>query len=199
MAAILLQADDVLMKPFDVKQLASRVRNKLQEIHRTPRAAKESVATILERDTTTMIEHWLARVGKNEELMRIPLADQDRMGHLPELTKEVVSRLQTNRALEAGACKSPSAMAHGELRYRQGYTTPMMVQESRILQVCIFETLERNLGTVDFSLVVPDIMLIADEVDSQLTQSIEGFLKQQQGPPPYTSAHQPLLATASTP
>ena len=60
----------------------------------------------------------------------------------------------------------------------------MMVQESRILQVCIqvciFETLERNLGTVDFSLVLPDIMLIADEVDSQLTQSVDSFLNLQQ-------------------
>ncbi len=201
MAAILLQADDVLVKPFDVKQLADRVRNKLQEIHRAPRAAKESVATILERDTATTIQRWLARVGKNEELMRVRLADQDRMGHLSELTREVVSRLETNGALEAGAGKSPAAMAHGELRYRQGYTAPMMVQESRILQVCIFETLERNLGTVDFSLVLPDIMLIADEVDSQLTQSVEGFLKEQQrsaGSPTYTSsAHQPLLATPS--
>ena len=87
MAAILLQADDVLLKPFDVKQLAARVRNKLPEIHRAPHAAKESVATILERDTATTIQRWLARVGQNQDLMRIPLADQDRMGHLPELTK----------------------------------------------------------------------------------------------------------------
>ena len=53
----------------------------------------------------------------------------------------------------------------------------MMVQESRILQVCLFETIQRNLGTVDFSLVLSDIMLIADEVDSQLTQSVESFFE----------------------
>jgi DNA-binding response OmpR family regulator len=180
MAAILLQADDVLLKPFDVKQLAARVRSKLQEINRAPHAAKESVATILERDTATTIQRWLARVGHNQELTRVPLSDPDRMGHLPELTREVVSRLRGSRALEGEASASPAATAHGELRYRQGYTAPMMVQESRILQVCIFETLERNLGTVDFSLVLPDIMLIADEVDSQLTQSVDSFLHVQQ-------------------
>jgi hypothetical protein len=53
----------------------------------------------------------------------------------------------------------------------------MIVQESRILQVCIFETIQRNLAVVDFSLVLPDVMLIADEVDSQLTQSVASFLK----------------------
>ena len=53
----------------------------------------------------------------------------------------------------------------------------MIVQDSRILQVCIFETIQRNLAHVDFSLVLPDVMVIADEVDSQLTQSIESFLR----------------------
>ena len=180
MSAILLQADDVLVKPFDVKQLAERVRNKMQKVHRSPRAPKESVATILQRDSKTTIQRWLTRVGQNEDLRRVPLSDQDRMGHLPELTREILSRLRGNRVLEAVASKSPAAAAHGELRYRQGYSAPLMVQESRILQVCIFETLERNLSTVDFSLVLPDIMLIADEVDSQLTQSVDSFLTLQQ-------------------
>jgi hypothetical protein len=55
----------------------------------------------------------------------------------------------------------------------------MIVQESRILQVCIFETIQRNLAVVDFSSVLPDIMLLADEVDSQLTQSIDSYLRMQ--------------------
>jgi len=46
-----------------------------------------------------------------------------------------------------------------------------------MLQVSIFETIQRNLAGVDFSLVLPDVMLIADEVDSQLTQCIDSFLR----------------------
>ena len=53
----------------------------------------------------------------------------------------------------------------------------MLVEESRSLQVCIFETIKQNVGTVDFSQVMPDIMLIADEVDSQLSQAMAGFLE----------------------
>ena len=52
----------------------------------------------------------------------------------------------------------------------------MIVQESRLLQVSIFETIQRNLSTVDFTGVLPDIMIIADEVDSQLKQAIGSFL-----------------------
>jgi hypothetical protein len=51
----------------------------------------------------------------------------------------------------------------------------MIVEESRMLQVSIFHTLQNNLSVVDFSLLLIDIMAIADEVDSQLKQTIMSF------------------------
>ncbi len=51
----------------------------------------------------------------------------------------------------------------------------MIVEESRILQVSIFQALQNNLATVDFSLLLLDVMTIADEVDSQLKQTIVSF------------------------
>jgi hypothetical protein len=51
----------------------------------------------------------------------------------------------------------------------------MLIHESRILQVTIFGTLQENLSTLDFNLLLPDVMIIADEVDSQLTQTMENF------------------------
>jgi len=53
---------------------------------------------------------------------------------------------------------------------------PMVVEESRILQVSIFRTLQRNLGNVDFSKVLLDVVTIADEVDSQLKQALSSFV-----------------------
>jgi ActR/RegA family two-component response regulator len=177
MAAILLQADEVLVKPFDVKQLVDLLRKRTQEKKRRPKPAKESVASILERDATITVQRWLARVKRTEELACVPLSDSDRTGHVSEIIKSIVIRLRDTRAIEVTASPSPAAVAHGRVRYRQGYDAPMIVHESRILQVCIFETIQRNLAVVDFSLVLPDVMLIADEVDSQLTQSVASFLK----------------------
>jgi hypothetical protein len=51
----------------------------------------------------------------------------------------------------------------------------MIVEESRMLQVSIFHTLQNNLFRVDFSLVLVDVMTIADEVDSQLCQAMQSF------------------------
>jgi len=53
----------------------------------------------------------------------------------------------------------------------------MLVHESRILQVTIFGMLQNNLSYLDFSVLLPDVMTIADEVDAQLTQTMESFMK----------------------
>src|SRR4029077_4516044 len=72
---------------------------------------------------------------------------------------------------------SRAAREHGILRRKQGYSIPMVVEESRILQVTIFNTLQNNMGSVDFSTVLLDVMTIADEVDSQLKQAMIGFME----------------------
>jgi hypothetical protein len=69
------------------------------------------------------------------------------------------------------------AREHGILRYKQGYSIPMMVEESRLLQVSIFNTLQNNLARADFNTVLKDVMSIADEVDAQLKQAVVGFLE----------------------
>jgi hypothetical protein len=62
------------------------------------------------------------------------------------------------------------------MRKLQGYTPAMLVHDSRILQVTLFGTLQKNLSALDFSLLLPDVMTIADEVDSQLTQAMDSFM-----------------------
>jgi hypothetical protein len=51
----------------------------------------------------------------------------------------------------------------------------MIVEGSRILRVSIFNTSHNNLRFVNFSLLPIDVMTIADEVDSQLNQTIASF------------------------
>jgi CheY-like chemotaxis protein len=182
LAAVLLQADEVLVKPFAVEQLAGLIDKRRLTSRRFPQRAKESVASILDRDVAITMERWLSRVERITELAALPLAAKERTEYLPAMIGSITARLRAVpavRAIEAIDSASLTAAAHGQLRYRQGYTAPLIVQESRILQVCIFETIERNLSTVDFTRVLPDIMVIADEVDRQLKQAIDTFLTAQ--------------------
>jgi len=66
---------------------------------------------------------------------------------------------------------------HAELRYAQSYTPEMLVHESRILQVTLFGTLKDKMNALDFSLLLPDVMTIADEVDAPLTQTMGSYMK----------------------
>lgn len=136
-----------------------------------------TVAVALEKDAAITVLRWLERVHNTKELTDVTLADRDRAAYLVGFIEQIVTRLRKIRVLEAIAIPSNAAVAHGQLRYRQGYDAPMLVQESRILQVCLFETIQRNLSRMDFNFVLPDVMLIADEVDAQLTQIIDSFLK----------------------
>jgi hypothetical protein len=71
---------------------------------------------------------------------------------------------------------SDAAHDHGCLRREQGYTAAMMVEESRMLQVSIFETLQLHAEAMDTSDLLVDVMAIADEVDSQLAQAMTSYI-----------------------
>jgi hypothetical protein len=52
------------------------------------------------------------------------------------------------------------------------------VEESRILQVCIFHTLQKNLANINFSILLYQVMTIADEVDSQPRQAMDCYVSE---------------------
>ncbi len=178
MAAILLEADEILVKPFDIGMLADLVRERMLNRKSAVRAEKERVGAILQRCIGQVIEDWLARVKQSDELNHVQLSDGERTGHLPKLVEDLIVRLSKSSATakDSDAVISPAAIAHGELRQKQGYTPAMLVHESRILQVTLFGTLQSNLSFLDFSLLLPDVMTIADEVDAQLTQSMDSYM-----------------------
>ena len=174
MSAILSQADEIFTKPIRIGELKDLIRKRLAEPQTTKRAKPEAVASILEREIETTIQNWLDIVDQDAELTCIPLSRIERTGHLPKLLLDLIVRLRLDSGLPAPI--SIAARNHGAMRLQQGYTATMVVEESRILQVSIFSTLQRNLGGVDFSRLLLDVVTIADEVDSQLKQAMYSFV-----------------------
>jgi YesN/AraC family two-component response regulator len=174
-AAILLQTDEILVKPLNVPDLIEVIHQKLTSRNQATVRVIESVANLLERDRDQIVQVWLARVQDNEQLMRIPLDFHERTGHLPQLLRDLITRLRKPQSVYGKQPDSPAAHEHGRLRRKQGYSAPLLVEESRMLQVSLFQALQKNLARVDFSLVLGDVMTIADEVDSQLCQAMQAF------------------------
>lgn len=177
MATIALEPDEILIKPINSESLPELIREKMLSRRPMPRVNKERVAVILDRCRVTILDNWLNRAKLSTELNQVHLTDNERTGHLPKLIDDLVVRLGRDRFtfLENDGLPQRSAVDHGRLRSLQGYTPAMLVLESRILQVTLFETLQANMSYLDFSLLLPDVMRIADEVDSQLMQSVASF------------------------
>jgi YesN/AraC family two-component response regulator len=177
--AILLQADEILVKPMDIPTLIDAIKQRVAQ--GAPRSrVVESVATILERTTESTIKDWFRDVEAAERLKTVALNFEMRSAHLPQLFLDLIHRLRSFVPLGTRELVSSSAHEHGILRRQQGYTASMMVEESRMLQVSIFRALQENLMNIDFSVLLIGVMTIADEVDSQLSQAMESYIAESQ-------------------
>jgi hypothetical protein len=133
-------------------------------------ATTEKVADVLEREMDFVIHDWREMVEKQEDLMNIPLNFEERTGYLPQLLRDLIARLRLHVGTNAPI--SIAASQHGELRRRQGYTVAMVVEESRLLEVCLFTTLHKRVSQLNFTKLLPDVVTIADEADAQLKQQV---------------------------
>jgi ActR/RegA family two-component response regulator len=174
---ILEQVDEIVVKPIHVDSLIDTITARLER-GAPPPPIVESVAAILERETQATIEEWLGYVEIDPLLAIVALDDDKRCEHLPRLLQDLVFRLRHPLPLGRTSVISPAAAEHGLLRRQQGYTAAMIVEESRLLQVSIFQTLKNNLHKVDFSVLLDGVMAIADEVDSQLRQQMTRYVAQ---------------------
>jgi len=175
--AILRQADQILVKPMDVTALVAAINERLAI---GPPAVRiiETVATILERTTASTIQGWFALVQTEKKVMTVSMSFDQRCGHLPQVFRDLAARLRSSQPIGSKELISPAAAAHGVNRRQQGYTAAMMVEESRMLQVSVFRTLQNNLASIDFSVLLIGVMTIADEIDSQLSQAMASYIEE---------------------
>jgi DNA-binding NarL/FixJ family response regulator len=172
--AILLQADEILVKPMNLTALVDVIEQRVAA-GPVPDRIIESVAQILERNTWSTIQEWFRFVRKEEKLQSILMTYEQRTRHLPRVFDELILRLKSSKEIGSKELVSVAAAEHGVERRRAGYTAAMLVEESRILQASIFQTLQDNLASIDFSLLLMGVMTIADEIDSQLSQAMGAY------------------------
>jgi CheY-like chemotaxis protein len=178
--AILLQADQILLKPTDIRALVQAIKERLVA-GPPPVRVVETVATILENKTDSTIADWFGHIENDKKVMAVPLTYEQRTCHLPQLFRELVHRLRSFKAIGSEEVLSPAAAEHGLNRRRQGYSAAMLVEESRMLQISIFHTLQKSLAQIDFSIVLTEVMTIADEIDSQLSQAMTSYIAESSG------------------
>jgi CheY-like chemotaxis protein len=187
-AAILKQTDEVILKPVNAGSVVEVIRQLLaQETpHREP---VEAVATILERETAAITEAWLVRMGCGSSLARGTLTVEERIEHLPDALRDIIFRLRYPRPIGSAPQFSMATLQHGARRRRQGTGAATMVEEARALQIALFETIGKNMERIDLGQLPGALMSIADEVNAQLLQGLEGYENEQPVDVPWSSRY----------
>ena len=115
--AILLQTDQILVKPMNIPTLLDAIEQRLA-IGAPPSRVTESVATILEYSIQSTVDAWFERVEKDKKLTTISMSHEQRVGHLPKSLIDLVNRLRSfsslgSRELVSVAARSPPVSAGG--------------------------------------------------------------------------------------
>jgi CheY-like chemotaxis protein len=174
--AILKESEEAVMGLIVIPTLPEPMHKKW-ESRDARRGIMERVADTLERNVFATIIEWLDRVEREGARTERPLSNEERTGHVAGIICELAQRLREPRKRRASLF-SDAAFQHGVVRHAQGYSIPMMVEESLILQACIFETLCNRLSAEDFCFVLSDAKTITDECDSQLRRTLASFARE---------------------
>jgi hypothetical protein len=114
-------------------------------------------------------------------LAAVPLSAEELSEHLPGALDEIIYRLRYAQPLGLMTLFSMASLQHGARRRRQGFGSPVLVEEARALQVALFQTILDNLGRIDQGQLPATLMAIADEVNAQLLQSLSGYENEKPG------------------
>jgi len=173
-AAILQQADAVIAKPVKAGSIVEVIRQRLAQGARPGRTV-EAAANILEREAGSISRAWLAQMESGGGLTTGSLTLEERSEDLAHALRDIVFRLRYPHPLGSTTMFSVAALQHGARRRRQGLGAASMADEARALLIALFQTIDNNLDRMDIGKLPATLMVIADEVNAQLQQSLTGY------------------------
>ena len=175
-AAILRQVDEIVLKPVNAGTIVQAIRQHLVQEKPSPRSLTiEAAATVLERESASVTQAWLQAMKETGGLTDVSITEEERCDYLPDAIDEIVYRLRYPQRLGSMTLFSMAALQHGVRRRRQGLGATVLVEEARALQVALFQAVQHNLDLIGVGQLSGTLMVIADEVNAQLLQSLSGY------------------------
>ena len=182
--AIRRQVDDYLIKPIEPALLLSTLQTKLQtpspERHSVP---SKRVADVIRENRNAIIAEWLKRIKSHPEFQSIRLSDDELTDHLPPKLDELIVMLESHPE-ETTFRQLSAAYIHGKTRRRHNFSSEMLVEESRVLESCIFDAIQQNLLKINMSVLIPDLIHVSDSNLLQMRETVRGS----EGKPPAKAA-----------
>jgi YesN/AraC family two-component response regulator len=172
--AIRKQVDDYLIKPADIPTLISTLKEKaLQPRHLDDSPGKRTSGLIRER-SGEIVERWLKELQSDFRLASIRIPREKLIDSFPQLVSDLAQLVETG-ATQISAKSLSNAARHGAERAKQGYTIPLLVTETRILNRVVGLVLQENLLSMNLSTLIPDALRVGEYLQGLLEESIRAF------------------------
>jgi len=173
--AIRNQVDDYLVKPADVRELVKSLESKLSSPRKAGSLAIQPLADFLRENAPEISQRALAAMKASPRLAALPLSDKQRLEHVPGLLKGIVEQLRSDRPDQPTPALLKQAARHGAMRRRQQYSEDMLVEDTSLVDLSIFDTVQNGLLKLDLSRLIPDLRNVNSTLSSHLEESIKGF------------------------
>ena len=144
----------------------------------TPSIPQKSkrVPDVIAENKDWVVNAWLQKVKTNSELMSVKLSDAERKDHVPDLLDDAIARA-CDRPVKTEE-RQKAAERHGTFRYHQGYSVPMLILETQLLQHVIAECIRNNVHRIEIENLIPDIAKISETVTTELRESASAYMHQ---------------------
>ena len=173
--AIREEVHDYLIKPTETEVLVEKIRSKLAKRPPDQSVIRQRLPQVIKAKSESIVEHWLQTVRQAPEIGSIPVPDSERREYVPRLL-DIATGIAEGKELAAEDRKT--YVRHGAIRYRQGYTVPLLIREARLLQASLADCIQRNFTRLEMSYLVPDAIHFMGTIDALLEDSARGFIQQ---------------------
>jgi CheY-like chemotaxis protein len=174
--ALRAQVDGYFVKPVDLDLLLKQIENRRSDdkpIHNPP----QRLSAFLRNHVDPIVSCTLTAMKTNGELRRLPLSDDERVGHLHVLLRELADHLESGEPNEGSEILLRSARRRGELRMAQHVPIDLMVRNERVMEVVIDEMIFDNLLLMDLSQLLRDRARLNDALMLQMGESVRAFVE----------------------
>ena len=172
--AIRKQVDDYLTKPADIPTLVSTLKEKARQPRYFNESPGKRTSVLIREKSDQIVQRWQQEVQADLRLASIRLTNAKLIDRLPLLLNDVAKLLETGE-IQIRAKSLSTAARHGAERAKQGYTIPLLVAETRVLNRVIGEVLQENLLIMNLSTLIPEALRIGEYLQVLLEESIRAF------------------------
>jgi YesN/AraC family two-component response regulator len=172
--AIRNQVDDYLVKPADIPTLISTLKEKVVQPRHLNESPGKRIPGLIRERCGEIVERWLKELQGDFRMASIKISREKLIDRFPQLVADLAKLLETGET-QIPAKSLRTAASHGAERAKQGYTIPLLVTETRILNRVIGSVLQENLLAMNLSTLIPEALRVGEYLQALLEESIRAF------------------------